>query len=255
MINDMKTHLFVWSMALVMSLAMYGCKGEGNDPTQEGNYRYNKKGSAYEVFMPDGKRVYLRSGVSDGKRTLSIRDSKWYYQGVTGEYEEYIYKGDVVFPNFLVIDGEKQYVTSIPAYDYSGLYNLTELTSVRLPDSLSAIGEGNFRDCTKLSDINFPEKVDKININVCCGCTSLKTCTIPKQCSHIDASAFDKTSLEKVVCYSENVDLGHQGVYDESYHMPFNNTPKFDLYVPKAYIDTYKNSKWTLVSKQILPLD
>ena len=52
------------------------------------------------------------------------------------------------------IDGRK--VTSIGAYAFLGLDNLTE---VYLPDTVTGIGAGAFFSCSSLSDISFPENV------------------------------------------------------------------------------------------------
>lgn len=80
------------------------------------------------------------------------------------------------------------------------LYNsdLTEIVYVDpqiageivLPDTLTTIGDGAFRDCSKMESIIIPSSVTRIDNGAFWGCVGLKSITIPNSVVHIGQSAF-----------------------------------------------------------------
>ena len=66
----------------------------------------------------------------------------------------------------------------------------TAITTIILPNSLSAIGESAFYDCTSLTSITIPDGVTSIWDNAFNGCVSLTSITIPDSVTTIGESAF-----------------------------------------------------------------
>lgn len=69
-------------------------------------------------------------------------------------------------------------------------YNLSKLTSVTLPDSLTRIGERAFGSCTKLKSIKIPESVTEIEQYAFNGCYALTSVTLPPGLTQIPAYCF-----------------------------------------------------------------
>jgi len=82
-------------------------------------------------------------------------------------------------------------VTSIGNYEFR---NCTGLTSINIPDSVTTIGEGAFCDCTGLTSITIPDSVTSIGKSAFSGCTGLTSITIPDSVKSIGDSAFSGCS-------------------------------------------------------------
>lgn len=100
--------------------------------------------------------------------------------------------GDLIIPA-KVYAGDKEYnVTQI-----SGFKELTDLTSVTIPEGVTSINSEAFIDCTGLKTVNIPESVKSIAREAFYGCTSLTSIIIPEGVQSIGESAFCLcTSLE-----------------------------------------------------------
>ena len=77
--------------------------------------------------------------------------------------------------------------------------NLTNLTIVKLPDTIKKINPGAFAGCTRLKMIELSENLEEIKLRAFSECTSLKNITIPKSVTTIGMLAFYKSGLESVV--------------------------------------------------------
>ncbi|MGM9831811.1 MAG: leucine-rich repeat domain-containing protein, partial [Paludibacteraceae bacterium] len=55
--------------------------------------------------------------------------------------------------------------------DYQGTF--------QIPDSVTTIGEGAFKDCTSLTSIKIPDSVTEIGFVAFCDCTALTSIKIP----------------------------------------------------------------------------
>lgn len=74
------------------------------------------------------------------------------------------------------------------------------ITSVAIPESVTYISSGAFKDCSSLTSIVIPEGVVEIGSDAFWGCTSLKSIVIPESVKEIGASAFHGcTSLTDVI--------------------------------------------------------
>ena len=110
-------------------------------------------------------------------------------------------------------------MTWLPAYILAGC---SGFTTVKIPETVTEIGDGAFRDCSRLKSIEIPESVTEIGSHtfsntklgsirvpdtvtdmgdhVFSGCTELKEVTLPNIRKNIVAGMFEGcTSLEKIV--------------------------------------------------------
>lgn len=121
------------------------------------------------------------SNVSTGERPTELTKPREIFQftlssngasySVTGTTFDYIGTDIVVIPNVY----NDLPVTSIGEFAFSGIINpnLTNLTSITIPNGVTTIGEGAFRGCKGLTSITIPDSVTTIDGNVFLGCTSL----------------------------------------------------------------------------------
>jgi uncharacterized repeat protein (TIGR02543 family) len=78
-------------------------------------------------------------------------------------------------------------------YSYDDSYNdiiKTSLTSVKLPESLTSIGEGAFGSCSGLEELTLPEGLTAIGEWAFVGCSGLEELTLPEGLTSIGGSAF-----------------------------------------------------------------
>ena len=77
--------------------------------------------------------------------------------------------------------------------------NCTRLTDINIPNSVKSIGYEAFRDCTSLTDINIPNSVKSIGGYAFRDCTSLTNINIPNSVTSIgDGAFYNCTSLTDV---------------------------------------------------------
>lgn len=92
---------------------------------------------------------------------------------------------------------------------YSFAFQLSNLSSVTLPDSMQAIGSNAFYWCQELKSIDFGNGIERIGTNdglsVITMCINLKQIEIPRQVKYICRSAFAKGKLEKVI-FNEGIE-------------------------------------------------
>lgn len=121
-------------------------------------------------------------------------------------------------------------ITQLNGYMFSGCSNLT---TVKLPESLKYIYDNVFEDCTKLKNINIPKNIKIIKNYAFYNCQSLREVDIPEGVNTIEYAAFyGCTNLKKVVvpksviyleqnifngCSSELKIYGYKGSYIERY--------------------------------------
>jgi hypothetical protein len=116
--------------------------------------------------------------------------------------------GDIVIPNTVYDDDGNVYtVTQIGGYAFNGC---SELTSVVIPNSVTAILDGTFRDCTALTSVTIPNSVTSIGGYAFFGCSGLTSVTIPNSVTSIGGYAFRGCSgLTSVIIPSSVTTMGY----------------------------------------------
>ena len=90
---------------------------------------------------------------------------------------------EVVIPES--IDGKKVY--GIYSESFSGCKNIT---SIRIPDSVTQIGQHAFQNCSSLTSIDIPDGVRRIGELAFWGCSSLANVSIPDSVAVMEPSVF-----------------------------------------------------------------
>ena len=89
------------------------------------------------------------------------------------------------------------------------------LTSISVPDSVNAIGNGAFSGCSSLASINIPNSVTTIRGSAFCNCLSLTSITIPESVTSIEIAAFSGCSSLTNITIPDLVDtIGDHAFYN-----------------------------------------
>ncbi len=93
----------------------------------------------------------------------------------------------------------------------AGAFADMNLTSVKLPSALTAIGDGAFAGCDKLTSITWPASLQTIGDYAFAGCSALKVVTLPASVASVGDGAFMRcTSLTSLTVASPS-QLRHLG--------------------------------------------
>ena len=99
-------------------------------------------------------------------------------------------------------------VTYIGEWAFSGCTSLTEIT---IPSSVTYIGENTFSGCTSLTEVTIPSSITSIGMWAFSRCTSLTEITIPSSVTEIENGAFSRcTSLSKITIPSSVLYIGKE---------------------------------------------
>ena len=89
----------------------------------------------------------------------------------------------------------------VTAIDHAAFQD-SAVTSVTIPDSVTAIPDSAFGFCSQLTNISIPNSVTFIGFSAFNSCTSLKSITLPSSLSTIGNLAFDGCPSSMTVTYS-----------------------------------------------------
>lgn len=109
--------------------------------------------------------------------------------------------GDVIVP---------EGVTSLYQYIF---YDNANVTSVKLPATLTQISSSAFQSCKALTNLVFPNGVSEIPSNCCNDCGSLKSVTLPKSLTTIGGYVFNKCSNLANIVIPEDIGFLKAGSY------------------------------------------
>jgi hypothetical protein len=111
-------------------------------------------------------------------------------------------------------------------------YNLDAISEIKLPNSVTQIGNAAFRDCDKLTSIEVGNSLESIDEYAFHYCSSLKSITLPK-------------SIKNIKSYSFYYCNAMQSFYCKATYPPtlgssvFTNYLK-SIFVPSSSLDTYR---------------
>lgn len=128
-------------------------------------------------------------------------DTKWYNSQPDGvvylDRFALCYKGDM--PEGLKVDFKEGTTSVCSSMFYNSEFDeeVTALTGVTFPDTLTYIGGDAFKNCVNLESVEFPESLTIIRGCAFEGCTSLKNVTIPAAVKDL-RDAFTRSGVESV---------------------------------------------------------
>ena len=121
----------------------------------------------------------------------------------------------------------------------SAFQNCTNLVSITIPNSVTAIKRKVFQGCTSLVSVTISNGVMNIRASAFEGCTSLTSITIPESVTQIGEFAFlDCTSLTFVECKSITPPKAEEVLFSD---ITYKDAV---LYVPLGSGLTYKSAPY-----------
>ena len=144
--------------------------------------------------------------------------------------------GNVFIPSSVTYDGKTYVVTRIPGYgdghDPRGSYtrgfgfdNLSEITSVTIPNTVTFIANGAFYGCEKLTAVVISNSVTSIGDYVFGDCPNLTSITIPEGVTSIGDYAFYRcSSLTSITIPSSVTSIG-ESAFNSCSSLTFVNIP------------------------------
>ena len=150
-----------------------------------GNWAFEKT-KVVSIKMPDTIKFMDNGalGACDTLQTVTLSNS------LTGIYPEVFYM-DKSLTDITIPEGVEYLAT------YS--FKMSGLKSIKLPATLTYIGDEVFSNCTNLESIVIPDNVTEIDNGAFAYCTSLSEITLPKSLEVIGGQAFDNcVSLTKI---------------------------------------------------------
>ena len=243
----MKTKLCILSMAaLVIALAMAGCKGNNNNP-EEPNTPNTEEVTISNIEETDGGRVTYT--YSDGaKMGFLIRiDIPADYATVTYYFtpskpEEKLY--DAVIPSEVTWHGKKYPVVNVLNGVFEGNKHLKSVTS---QENLTTLESKCFCACSALELVSV-SCVDEIPQSCFMECSSLATIKIGKRVTSIKSYAYLSCTAIKdfTIQATEPPTLG-ENVFTEGV--------KFTLHVPSGSITKYTATEWSKYAASIVAIE
>lgn len=116
---------------------------------------------------------------------------------------------NVQLPSTLKALGED----NLTAVNYIFSY-CTSLKTIKLPSSITYIGDGSFRKCTALESVAMPKNLKKIGYNAFGECSALKAIDLPDGLQVIEGMAFHDCTALREVTIPNSVDSIGQNLFD-----------------------------------------
>ena len=119
--------------------------------------------------------------------TVAAATNTFYFDETTGTITKYV-ESDTVVVIPSKINGVTVETIGHAAFERSAV------TSVTIPDSVTAIHDGAFANCSQLTNISIPNSVTSIGFSAFEHCTSLKSITLPSSLNSISEALFSDCS-------------------------------------------------------------
>lgn len=98
--------------------------------------------------------------------------------------------------------------------------NCAKLTSITIPPSITKIMHWTFRGCTSLTSVTIPDSVTHIYTNALYDCSALTSISIPESVVFIDASVFTGTSIKTPILSNDGTTLCYVPSTVTSFQIP-----------------------------------
>lgn len=102
---------------------------------------------------------------------------------------------------------------SITQIGYGAFRNCKKLVTVDIPDSVTSIGNSAFYGCSELSEITLSERITSISDSTFYGCTKLTTICIPNSITTIYNNAFTNCQGLTTIIIPNNVETIKSGAF------------------------------------------
>ena len=174
--------------AMIILLGMASCSENGRGSKKITTTEWKEyDGNYIKAAFPDSSFMYFQ--VMDESHVRLVSSNK--------KYGYITYSGDLEIPESIKSNGKKYQVSSIgealresnvtsvvipntvTAIDNYAFDNCQELTNVRLPEELVSIGDYSFVNCTSLASLTVPKTVKSLGKEVFHGCTNLTDLVLP----------------------------------------------------------------------------
>lgn len=134
----------------------------------------------------------IRSLTTDNKddQGLTYRLNNADHTATVASYDDSAPGGVIDIPDTVISGGQPYTVTAI---DHAAFSN-SAVTSVTIPDSVTAILDRAFANCSQLTNISIPNSVTSIGFSAFEHCTSLKSITLPSSLRNISMFLFHNCS-------------------------------------------------------------
>lgn len=154
-------------------------------------------------FVVDGIHYNRMSYYDEESGSYNVSDSLV----TVSQYEDDKYTGDIVIPDTINVDNHKYIVRTIGGYAF---HQCEEVTSVQLPETITAIDGSAFQNCRNLSTINLPDSIQYIG-GLAFGWSGLTEVTLPQNLKSIQTYTFSNCySLGKVVFPEGLTEIGER---------------------------------------------
>lgn len=181
-----------------------------------GDYAFHNCWSISSIFIPSSVEEIGYGAFMDciSLSTISVATSNEYYTSVDG----------VLFTK------DKTCVIQYPVASKTQTYSLPEnvsringgafrnsknLTSIKLPINTSSIGQGAFSYCTNLLTINLPDNVVEIGISAFNDCSNLTECIFPDKITSIADYMFENCfSINRITLPSHLKSIGYASFHN-----------------------------------------
>ena len=155
-------------------------------------------GYAYDYFEVDGL-FYEITGIDEVRLTCETVNI-----GGRRIQKKIDYEGDLTIPSEVTYSGISYRVTSIDGRVFSRTdadFIACKLTSVKIPNSVTSIGDGAFYHCVSITSVEIPNSVTSIGDNAFIGCTGVNTIYWDSELSPVIIIQNCRKALKNVVLH------------------------------------------------------
>ena len=170
-----------------------GCKNTiiPNSVTSIGNYAFSGCSGLTSVTIPNSVTSIGSQAFSGCSGLKSITWNAKNYPAFFNYSDNPFYDIRTQITEFVISDE----VISIPAYM---CYEMSNLKSMTIPNSVTSIGTSAFEGCSSLTSVTIGNGVTSIGYSAFAYCSSLASVTIPNNVTSINSRAFYNTTIKSL---------------------------------------------------------